>query len=208
MGQVAVIGPHCNHTSPRASKNQALQKSVAMSLLKAILTCVILLAAPTAWALLPPDKAPAAPAFTHTEKQAWINSGPLRIEDLRGHVLLLDFWTFACWNCYRSFPWLNDLEERLRDQGLRIIGVHTPEFDYERIRSNIEEKVAEFELHHPVMIDNDHSYWRAMHNRYWPAFYLIDKQGRIRAKYAGETHAGDTQAKRIEADIQRLLDES
>lgn len=174
---------------------------------KAFFISLILLAATPTRALLPAGEAAQAPAFTHETQKEWINSAPLKLTDLRGQVVLLDFWTYTCWNCYRSFPWLNNLEQRLGDKGLRVIGVHTPEFDHERIRANIEKKVKEYELHHPVMIDNDHSYWRAMNNRYWPAFYLIDKQRRIRAKYAGETHNGDAQARRIETDITKLLTE-
>ena len=149
----------------------------------------------------------AAPEFTHTEEREWINSVPLTLAGLRGKVVLLDFWTFECWNCYRSFPWLNALEARLAGEDFTVIGVHTPEFEHEKVRSSIEKKVAEFELHHPVMIDNDFSYWRAMGNRYWPAFYLIDKQGKVRAAYVGETHEGDRQARKIEAAIRNLLAE-
>jgi thiol-disulfide isomerase/thioredoxin len=150
----------------------------------------------------------AAPEFTHTSPQEWINSEPLMLSDLHGKVVLIDFWTFDCWNCYRSFPWLNAMEKRLEHKGLQVIGVHTPEFDHERIRKNIVAKVEEFGLHHPVMIDNDHTYWRAMHNRYWPAFYIIDKKGILRAAFFGETHEGDGQAKRIEKMIEGLLAES
>lgn len=180
-----------------------------MNILKAALVtlAILPLGGGLSQAMAPAETATPAPAFTHTSEENWINSPPLQLIDLRGQVLLLDFWTFACWNCYRSFPWLNALEKRLHDEGLRVIGVHTPEFDYERVRANIAEKVKEYGLQHPVMIDNDHSYWRAMNNRYWPAFYLIDRQGRLRAKYAGETHAGDPQARRIEADIRTLLAE-
>ena len=149
-----------------------------------------------------------APAFTHTDESEWLNSAPLTWEDLRGKVVLLDFWTFECWNCYRSFPWLNAMEARLEPRGLQVIGVHTPEFERERIRKNVEAKTREFGLHHPVMIDNDFSYWRALKNRYWPAFYIFDKQGRLRATYVGETHEGDRQAREIEAVIKDLLAES
>jgi len=148
-----------------------------------------------------------APAFTHTSRDEWLNSTPLTWEDLRGKVVLLDFWTFDCWNCYRSFPWMNAMEARLAPQGLQIIGVHTPEFEHEKIKSNIEAKIREFGLHHPVMIDNDVSYWRAMGNRYWPAFYIIDKQGDVRAVFVGETHEGDRQAEKIESTIKDLLAE-
>ncbi|MEM7027798.1 MAG: redoxin domain-containing protein [Pseudomonadota bacterium] len=148
-----------------------------------------------------------AAEFHHKQAQEWINSPPLMLDDLKGKVVLLDFWTFDCWNCYRSFPWMNDLEKRYQDKGLQVIGVHTPEFKHEKIRSNIEAKVNEFELHHPIMIDNDFTYWRAMYNKYWPAFYIIDKKSNVRAVYFGETHEGDEHAKRIEETIQQLLAE-
>lgn len=148
-----------------------------------------------------------APEFTHRATADWINSPPLTLAALRGQVVLLDFWTFECWNCYRSLPWLNDVERRYRARGLQLVGVHTPEFERERIRANIEKKVQDYEVRYPVMVDNDFSYWNALNNRYWPAFYLIDKQGRVRAQYAGETHAGDAQARRIESDIEAVLAE-
>ena len=148
-----------------------------------------------------------APEFTHNGESEWINSTPLRLTDLKGKVLLIDFWTFDCWNCYRSFPWLISVESRMVDDGLRIIGVHTPEFDHEKIRRNITAKVKDFDLKHPVMIDSDYSYWHAMGNRYWPAFYLIDRAGRVRAVYYGETHAGDRQAEAIERMVEELLNE-
>jgi thiol-disulfide isomerase/thioredoxin len=149
-----------------------------------------------------------APEFTHSNKQDWINSSPLNIADLKGKVVLVDFWTFGCWNCYRSFPWMNAMENRLDKEQFQIVGVHTPEFDNERVRKNIEVKVEEFRLHHPIMIDNDSSYWRAMNNRYWPAYYILDKQGKVRAAFFGETHEADRRAKQIEKTINALLSES
>jgi len=149
-----------------------------------------------------------APEFTHNNKQDWINSSPLNIADLKGKVVLVDFWTFGCWNCYRSFPWMNAMENRLDKEQFQIVGVHTPEFENERVRKNIEAKVEEFKLHHPIMIDNDSSYWRAMNNRYWPAFYILDKNGKVRAAFFGETHEGDRRAKQIEETINALLSES
>ncbi|UCE90214.1 MAG: redoxin domain-containing protein [Pseudomonadota bacterium] len=150
----------------------------------------------------------AAPEFTHTTPGAWINSAPIKLADLKGKVVLIDFWTFDCWNCYRSFPWLHALEEQFSDQPFQVIGVHTPEFDHERVRDNVEKKVAKFRLTHPVMMDNDFSYWRAMNNRYWPAFYLIDKRGRVRARFVGETHSGDRNARAIETRLRELLAEA
>ena len=154
------------------------------------------------------DKTISAPAFTHTAVDEWLNSAPLTWKDLHGKVVLVDFWTFDCWNCYRSFPWLKAMEERLEPRGLQVVGVHTPEFDHERVRKNVAAKIKEFGLHHPVMLDNDFSYWRALGNRYWPAFYIVDKQGRLRATFYGETHEGGRQARTIEATIKDLLAES
>ena len=156
---------------------------------------------------LPANAAPSAPEFTRSDADAWLNSPPLRLQDLRGKVVLVDIWTFECWNCYRSFPWLNAVDKQYASQGLQIIGIHSPEFEHEKSRIRIEEKIDAFKLHHPVMMDNDHAYWRALHNRYWPAFYLIDKQGRLRATYVGETHAGDAQALLIQTEIEKLLKE-
>jgi len=146
-----------------------------------------------------------APALPVRGGAEWINSAPLTLAGLRGKVVLIDFWTFECWNCYRSFPWLNAVEARYRDQGLVAIGIHTPEFEREKVISSIRDKVREFKISYPVMVDNDHAAWNAFENRYWPAFYLIDRQGQIQAIYAGETHVGDQQAKRIEAQIESLL---
>ena len=148
-----------------------------------------------------------APEFTQSAQSAWINSPPLKMSDLKGKVVLLDVWTTICWNCYRSFPWMNDLEKRYEDKGLQIIGIHTPEFDHEKDHNLVVKKAKEFELHHPIMLDNDYGYWNALNNRYWPTYYLIDKQGRIRAKFFGETHKGDKNAKAIEKAVQQLLAE-
>ena len=154
------------------------------------------------------DTARTAPEFTHREPRDWINSPPLTLASLRGRVVLLDFWTFSCWNCYLSFPWLKSVEKRFAKQGLAVIGVHNPEFEHEKIRANVVQKVKEFDLGHPVMIDNDYSYWKAMGNHYWPAFYLIDKQGRIRYAEYGQADIGDPRATEMQARIASLLSES
>ncbi len=146
-----------------------------------------------------------APEFTHHSSEDWINSKPLTLKDLKGKVVLLDFWTFECWNCYRSFPWLNSLEKQLADEDFQVIGVHSPEFKHEHDRKLVEAKIKEFELHHPVMMDNDFSYWKALNNRYWPAYYVIDKDGLIQGKFYGEAHQGDSNAKAIETLIKQLL---
>lgn len=148
------------------------------------------------------------PEFTHDRAGDWLNSAPLSRADLRGSVVLLDVWAFECWNCYRSFPWLKSVERRFGDRAFRVIGIHTPEFDHERKRANLAAKIEQFGLEHPVMMDNDYSYWRALGNRYWPTFYIVDRDARIRGVFIGETHEDERQARAIEALIQRLLDES
>lgn len=148
-----------------------------------------------------------APEFTQQGADAWLNSEPLTMQGLRGKVVMLDVWTFACWNCYRSFPWMNEFEQSLADEPFQVVGIHTPEFDHERERANVAAKIKEFELHHPVMMDNDFAYWKALNNRYWPAFYVIDKRGVIRGRFIGETHSGDRNAKAISKLVNELLAE-
>lgn len=147
------------------------------------------------------------PEFTESSADKWINSKPLSVEDLKGNVVLVDIWTFACWNCYRSFPWMNQLESNLKDKPFQVIGIHTPEFDYEKVRASIEEKAKEFKLNHPIMMDNEFKYWRKLNNQYWPTYYLVDKNGNVRYKFIGETHADTRKSARIEAAIDTLLNE-
>ncbi len=153
------------------------------------------------------EESRALPQFSHQSADEWINSQPLGVEDLLGKVLIVDVWTFDCWNCYRSIPWLHSLERRFGDAGLEVVGVHTPEFDHERVRSNVEHRVEYFGITHPVMLDNDFSYWNALGTRAWPSFYVVDRTGRIRGSFVGETHAGDARARRMEALIEMLLAE-
>lgn len=145
------------------------------------------------------------PEFTNKNPDEWFNSKPLKRADLKGKVVLLDVWTYGCWNCYRSFPWLIELERKFSPDTFQVIGIHTPEFDREKIVNNVAEKIKKFKLHHPVMMDNNFSYWKALNNRYWPSFYIIDKRGQIRFKHVGETHSGDRNAKKIESEIRQLL---
>ena len=149
----------------------------------------------------------ALPPFTQTQPAAWFNSPPLKVGDLRGQVVLIDVWTYGCWNCYRSFPWLRALEADLADRPFRVIGIHTPEFAHERDPERVAAKIHEFRLHHPVMLDNDMAYWRALSNRYWPSYYLVDRQGRLRYRFVGETHAGDARDRTIRQAIETLLAE-
>jgi len=148
------------------------------------------------------------PAFTHTADTDWLNSAPLTVEGLRGHVVLVHVWAFACSNCYRSMPWLRALEQRYGDRGLMVVGVHTPELPEEEVPERVASKVREFGLTHPVMLDADYSYWRALRNEYWPAWYVVDSEGRVRTIVIGEAHAGDMRARAVEDAIDSLLAES
>ena len=145
------------------------------------------------------------PQFTQSSAETWINSSPLRIEDLQGKVVLLDIWTYGCWNCYRSIPWLNSLEAKFDAGKFLIIGIHTPEFDHEHEREKVVKKIEEFQVTHPVMMDNDFGYWKALRNRYWPTFYVVDKTGKVQGVFIGETHQGDKRAKQVEKLISKLI---
>ena len=149
----------------------------------------------------------ALPEFTQTSAQEWLNSKPLTRKDLLGKVTLVDFWTYGCWNCYRSFPWLHKVEKQYQSKGFQIIGIHSPEFDHEKIHANIKQNIKKFKITNPVMVDNDMAYWKRMKNRYWPSYFIVDKKGKVRANFIGETHQGDPQARKIEALIAKLLAE-
>ncbi|MEM8844730.1 MAG: thioredoxin-like domain-containing protein [Pseudomonadota bacterium] len=147
------------------------------------------------------------PEFTENALEDWINSPPLSVSDLEGKVVMLDIWTYGCWNCYRSIPWMLTLEERFGKDRFQIIGIHTPEFDHEHERKNVIAKTREFNVTHPVMMDNDFSYWKALRNRYWPTFYIVDKQGDVRGVFIGETHENTARANQMESLIAQLLQE-
>ncbi len=134
--------------------------------------------------------------------QGWINSEPLTIESLRGHVVLVDFWTYSCINCLRTLPHLKAWDDAYRDEGLVIVGVHTPEFAFERDPGNVRRAVDEHGIEYPVALDPDFKTWQAWQNRYWPAKYFIDRQGHLR--YA---HFGEGDYEKSEEVIRQLLAE-
>lgn len=133
----------------------------------------------------------------------WINSTSLSLKELRGKVVLLDFWTYSCINCQRTLPYLRAWNEKYADKGLVIIGVHAPEFEFEKNADNVRKAVADFGLTYPVVQDNNFATWRAYNNHYWPAKYFIDAEGNIRAHHFGE---GDYDGS--ERIIQELLREA
>ncbi len=133
---------------------------------------------------------------------AWINSPPLTRESLLGKVVVIDFWTYSCINCLRSLPYVQSWAQKYGDSGLVVIGVHSPEFAFERTESNVEQAVHDFNIHYPVANDANRVIWQAFGNHYWPAHYFIDIRGHIRAHHYGE---GDYDGS--EKIIQRLLAE-
>jgi len=133
----------------------------------------------------------------------WFNSEPLKLSELKGKVVLVDFWTYTCINCQRTLPYLRDWWSKYEDDGLVIIGVHSPEFEFEKEADNVQEAITDFSLNYPIMQDNNFATWRAYRNRYWPAKYLIDKDGVIRYTHFGEGDYDET-----EQAIQQLLNEA
>lgn len=132
----------------------------------------------------------------------WFNSPPLTIKSLRGKVVLIDFWTYTCINCIRTLPYIRDWNTKYKDKDLVIIGIHTPEFEFEKDPTNVGQAISDFKLTYPIVQDNDYATWGAYDNHYWPAKYLIDKDGKVRYTHFGE---GDYDA--TEQAIQDLLKE-
>ncbi|MBI2499778.1 redoxin family protein [Candidatus Woesearchaeota archaeon] len=133
----------------------------------------------------------------------WINSKPLTVKEFQGKkIVLIDFWTYTCINCIRTLPYLKEWDEKYSKKGLQIIGIHTPEFDFEKKRENVEQALNDFKIKYPVGMDNDYSTWNNYENRYWPAKYLIDKEGYIKYFHFGEGNYEETEKK-----IQELLEE-
>jgi cytochrome c biogenesis protein CcdA/thiol-disulfide isomerase/thioredoxin len=134
---------------------------------------------------------------------AWLNSAPLTRDSLRGKVVLIDFWTYSCINCLRALPYVEAWSTKYKDASLVVIGVHTPEFAFEKEQSNVERAVRDLKLNYPVAIDSDYKIWKAFNNQYWPAHYFIDGKGRIRYH-----HFGEGEYEESERVIQQLLKEN
>ncbi len=141
-----------------------------------------------------------APEFTGIN--TWINSEPLTMKELEGKVVLIDFWTYSCINCIRTQPYLRNYYEAYKDEGLVIIGVHAPEFSFEKVPKNVEKAVEEAKLKYPIALDNNLLTWSAYENQYWPASYLVDEQGKVRRVHFGEGGYDD-----MDRAIRMLLEE-
>lgn len=165
-----------------------------------------LVASPAASAAASPAATPVnnsttAPEFTGID--TWLNSDPLTMQQLRGKVVLVDFWTYTCINCIHVLPYVKTWNQKYKDQGLVVVGVHTPEFPFERDRDNVKTAIKRFDITFPVAQDNRYATWRAYGNEYWPAFYLVDKKGHV-----AYTHFGEGDYEQTEAKIKALLAES
>ncbi len=132
-----------------------------------------------------------APEFTGIS--TWLNSLPLTMAGLRGKVVLIDFWTYSCINCLRTLPYVTRWYDTYRDRGLVVVGVHTPEFGFERVTANVKTATSRFGIRYPVAQDNAMETWRAYSNQYWPAEYLVDRNGRVVLKHFGEGRYDETE---------------
>lgn len=160
------------------------------SILKTLLATT-LLAAATAHAA-PLSSGPQAPEFTGIDN--WLNTAPLTMQQLRGKVVLVDFWTYTCINCIRTLPYVKSWNQKYKDQGLVVVGVHTPEYPFERSTDNVTKAIKRFGITYPVAQDNLYATWNAYNNQYWPAFYLINKKGQIVYRHFGEGKYQETEA--------------
>ena len=153
--------------------------------------------------LLPSGSGPDRRAPELAGLDGWLNSEPFTLEDKRGQIVLIDFWTYTCVNCVRTLPYIKEWHDKYADKGLVILGVHAPEFEFEKIPENVAMARDDHGLEYPIAQDNDMQTWRAFENQYWPAKYLIDKDGAIRY-----THFGEGAYIETEAEIRKLLVEA
>jgi thiol-disulfide isomerase/thioredoxin len=140
--------------------------------------------------LVTENKAPLAPEISGGQ---WINSEPLTLKSLQGRVVLIEFWTFACYNCRNTLPTMKMWDARYRDKGLTTIGIHTPELDIERNVDSLRREVGTLGIKYPVVTDNDYSTWKAYKVEAWPTLFVLDKQGRVRWTHVGEGAYAETE---------------
>jgi len=145
------------------------------------------------------DAQRAAPNFVGIDN--WLNSAPLNITDLRGKVVLIDFWTYGCYNCVNTLPYVTRLYDTYKDKGFVVVGVHTPEFPFEKSIGNLQAALKRYGIRYPVAQDNEYATWNAYRNQYWPAQYILDQTGKIVFE-----HAGEGQYDEMERVVRKLLD--
>jgi alkyl hydroperoxide reductase subunit AhpC len=148
-----------------------------------------------------------APEFEDIE--AWINSKPLKFSELKGKVVVVHIYAYGCINCVRNLPWYNAWYEDYKDQGLAMIGIHTPELEHEKRLENVRKKVKEAKMEYPIAVDAKATMWKKFNNHYWPSIYLIDKQGIARYGWAGELNINGVEGEKLMREkIERLLKEA
>jgi thiol-disulfide isomerase/thioredoxin len=145
------------------------------------------------------------PEFTHTSASDWINSPPLTLAGLKGKVVVVEFWAFECDNCVKSRAWVKSLEHSRSADGLVVVGVHTPELPQERSAAAVRSAVERLGIQYPVMLDQDSSYWKALHVQYWPTFCLIGRDGLLYACVPGEMDVGDERAGKVADAVDMLV---
>jgi thiol-disulfide isomerase/thioredoxin len=150
----------------------------------------------------PPSIVGSAPLYGLSGATGWINSKPLTAKELKGKVVLVDFWTYSCINCLRSLPYIEAWAQKYKDNGLVVIGVHTPEFAFEKQLPNVQKAVQKFGITYPIALDSNQAIWNAFHNEYWPAHYFLDAKGKVRFEHFGEGNYDQS-----EHWIQQLLQE-
>jgi thiol-disulfide isomerase/thioredoxin len=172
-----------------------------VKLQRMIILSAVLLIGSACTTLTMPDKSKLQLA-SEISSLVWLNSKPLTSKDLRGKVVVVEFWTFDCINCRNTLPYVKGWYEKYREQGLTIVGVHTPELSFERDLDNVKQAVSDYQIGYPVAIDGDFSNWNRYHVMAWPTWFILDKEGYIRYSHIGE---GDYSGS--EAMIQKLLAE-
>lgn len=174
-----------------------LNKPITTSIISILI--LVLAATGMLFAVPPRFMQQAAPDFNGTQ---WLNSAPLSLDKLKGKVIMVEFWTYGCYNCVNVEPYIKKWHGRYKDKGFEVVAVHSPEFSHERKLANVRVYVERKGIKYPVVIDNNFAIWRRYSNRYWPAMYLIDKQGQLRYRTIGEGRYRQT-----EEMIQTLLSE-
>jgi thiol-disulfide isomerase/thioredoxin len=168
----------------------------------AVILCNATASQTVAAAQQPPSIVGSSPLYGLSGATDWINSKPLTAKQLKGKVVLVDFWTYSCINCLRAVPYIRAWAEKYKDSGLVVIGVHTPEFDFEKQLPNVQKAVQKFGITYPVALDSNNAIWNAFHNQFWPAHYFIDGKGKVRYE-----HFGEGEYDQSERWIQELLKE-
>src|ERR1044071_9048448 len=194
------IGIDTNVQSPGSLASGLI---TSMKPAKQLLLVAVLVSVVTIPSHLLAARAPDAPLHAVEHATAWLNSDPLSASDLRGKVVLVDFWTYTCINWRRTLPWLRAWDRKYRDKGLVIVGVHTPEFTFERDFDHVRVAARDEQVDYPIALDSDSAIWNAFGNQYWPALYLVDAQGHIRRRQFGEGEYDQ-----LERVIQELLAEA